>query len=349
MKMHIWIAFTMITAQTVLAVSPKREVNLRGKWRFEVGDNMEYADPEYDDSSWEKIRVPDQWEDQGFPGYDGYAWYRTTFKISDQKKDRTLLLYLGYIDDVDQVYLNGHYINGRGTNDENYVSAYKLRRIYQIPAQFLNFDGKNVLAVRVYDEWGDGGIVSGKVGIYSQKSAYTTIDLAGHWKFHEGDDLLWAAGDLDDRDWESLVVPAIWESQGHPGLDGYGWYRIKTHIPGSISGEQLILFIGAIDDADEVYINGQKISSKGRFPGEDFREYNQRFYNHERLYYIPGDVIRYGAENTIAVRVFDSGGDGGIYRGPVGITTRKEFSKFRKTYRRNDNDFSDFLEDIFDF
>lgn len=348
MKTYLMIAFAILTVQIVFADSPRREINLRGRWRFEVGDNPDYAAPDYDDSQWEKIRVPDQWEDQGFPGYDGYAWYRTSFHLPETLRNKVLLLNLGYVDDVDEVYINGQYVNGRGSEEPYYVSAYNQRRIYQIPASVLKFGDKNIIAVRVYDDWGVGGIVSGRVGIYTQKTADIHIDLSGKWKFHSGDDLNWAEADLDDSHWQTMVVPGFWENQGHWDMDGYGWYRTRVTLPEKLKTEKLIMFIGAIDDADEVYINGEKVSAKGKFPGENYREYNRRFYNHERYYYIPDYVLHWGMENVIAIRVWDSGGDGGIYRGPVGITTRKEFKKFRQSHRNQYFSVSDFIDELFD-
>jgi hypothetical protein len=348
MKTPVLIALTILIGHLLLADSPKREINLHGRWRFEVGDNPEYARRDFDDSDWEKIRVPDQWEDQGFPGYDGYAWYRTTFQLPERLSNRVLSLYLGYIDDVDKVYINGQYINGRGSEEPHYVSAYNQRRIYQIPNTVLEFGGENVIAVRVYDDWGEGGIVSGNIGIYSQKSASMTLDMSGIWKFHRGDDLAWADINMDDSNWDTMIVPGFWENQGYPDMDGYGWYRTRIRLSKALEKEKLILFIGAIDDADEVYFNGEKISSKGKFPGENFREYNRRFYNHERFYYIPGHVLKWDTDNVIAIRVWDSGGDGGIYEGPVGITTRNEYQKFRRSHRNKYFKFSDFIDELFD-
>ena len=34
-------------------------INLEGSWRFKIGDNEIYADPEYYDISWEKLKFPD--------------------------------------------------------------------------------------------------------------------------------------------------------------------------------------------------------------------------------------------------------------------------------------------------
>ena len=105
---------------TLSARDLRREVSLRVGWRFEIGDNKAYAEPEFDDSEWERIHVPDSWEDQGFPGYDGYAWYRIRLKLPDRLIKKSLYLKLGYIDDVDEVYINGKYLNGSGAFPPEY-------------------------------------------------------------------------------------------------------------------------------------------------------------------------------------------------------------------------------------
>ena len=81
----------------------KRILDLRGHWKFEIGDNMEWAKPDYNDKDWESIFVPNEWEDEGFPGYDGFAWYRITFSAEDLMGHDILYLRLGYIDDCDEV------------------------------------------------------------------------------------------------------------------------------------------------------------------------------------------------------------------------------------------------------
>ena len=145
------------------------------------------------------------------------------------------------------------------------------------------------------------------------------------------------------------MVPGFWENQGFPDLDGYGWYRKAVILPKELKNETLILFIGAIDDADEVYINGEKIGSTGKFPGENYQDYNRRFYNRERFYFIPGKILRWQTENTVAIRVYDSGGDGGIYRGPVGITTRQAYKKFRRLYKNRNMSLSDFIDELLNY
>ena len=73
------------------------------------------------------------WENQGFPGYDGYAWYRKTFPTPRRYRDHQLYLHLGYIDDVDEVYLNGNLVGYKGDFPPWYDSAFNIFRQYIIP------------------------------------------------------------------------------------------------------------------------------------------------------------------------------------------------------------------------
>ena len=85
-------------------------LDLSGNWKFEIGDLARWSDPALDDSKWDRIYVPAPWEEEGYPGYDGYAWYRKHFKADKDFRDMSLYLRLGYIDDVSEVFLNGHLI-----------------------------------------------------------------------------------------------------------------------------------------------------------------------------------------------------------------------------------------------
>jgi sialate O-acetylesterase len=64
----------------------------------------------YNDDDWSEIKVPARWEDEGYRGYDGFAWYRKKVRVPSVFKNRNVYLELGYIDDVDEVYFNGEKI-----------------------------------------------------------------------------------------------------------------------------------------------------------------------------------------------------------------------------------------------
>jgi sialate O-acetylesterase len=58
-------------------------------------------------------------------------------------------------------------------------------------------------------------------------------------------------------------------------------------------------------------------------------------YQEFRAYYLPASDLRFGSKNTIAVRVYDGFIDGGIYQGPIGITTREKYLDWKNTQSRD--------------
>jgi GH15 family glucan-1,4-alpha-glucosidase len=83
-------------------------------------------------------------------------------------------------------------------------------------------------------------------------------------------------------------------------------------------GQELMLLIGAVDDADETYINGILIGASGKFPPNEQSAWDAR-----RKY----KIKLAKTDNTIAVRVYDGVGSGGLYKGPLEIVTKKEFNR----------------------
>jgi len=309
----------------------KREINLAGEWLFEVGDNMDYADPNYDDTKWDTIEVPGFWEDLGYPGYDGYAWYRIHFQIPQELSEKMLYLRLGRVNDAEMVFVNNVYINHSGDFPPNVRSAFNKQRIYHLPRNTLNFGKTNVIAIRVYDMGNIGGIYDGPVGIYSRIDVVKLeMDLSGTWKFSTGDHKSWAEENYDDSGWQDIDVPALWETQGYRWHDGYAWYRKNFVMKKQLAEGKPILVLGKINDIDQLYFNGVHIGTTGYFPGEQHSYQNSGFVEKERFYYIPRHLIKWNSENSIAVRVYDMGNVGGIYEGPIGITTQKEYINSRR-------------------
>lgn len=323
--MAVGIGIFLITALQVQAQDWDQIYNLKGMWKFSIGDNQKWADPNYQDEDWESIYVPSTWEDEGFYGFDGYAWYRKTFDGSQLPRDNNIYLHLGYIDDVDQVFFNGELIGSSGNFPPKYSTAYNAFRKYLIPKDLINFSGINTIAVRVYDATQAGGIVDGRVGLYINRDALQfDIDLMGIWKFQIRDEEARKEVDYDDSEWTQIMVPAPWERQGYYRYDGMAWYRRTFYLPKELAQEELYLILGKIDDYDHTYVNGYLIGST-----KDYQHYGSSgSYSQLRSYYIPNEILKAGQDNVIAVRVEDIGGEGGIYEGPVGIIQQSKFTKF---------------------
>lgn len=111
----------------------------------------------------------------------------------------------------------------------------------------------------------------------------------------------WKDPDADDAAWKEIQVPGQWEGQGYPGLDGVAWYRRKFSVPANWIGKAPILSIAKIDDEDQTFVNGQKVGSVNGW-------------NSPRKYNLPATLLKQG-ENSIAIRVGDGNGGGGIHGG----------------------------------
>jgi sialate O-acetylesterase len=331
----ILLLFVLVSYAT--AEDWKSVLDLRGKWKFELGDDMKRANVAFDDSKWEEIFVPAAWEDEGYPGYDGYAWYRKHFRLPSGAENKTIYLRLGCADDVSEVYFNGTLIGITGSFPPDCMTAYNTEIVLSVPRKVLNVSGDNIIAVRVYDDQLVGGIVQGKIGLFESKNRLTSEYLfAGEWLFKKGDSEKWIDPGLDDHSWDKIFVPGYWESQGYPEYDGMGWYRFHFRIPSELKGENLVLLLGKIDDLDETYLNGEEIGRTGRIRNNPKRSNLDGEYQELRAYTIPAGLLKAGADNVIAVRVYDGMGGGGIYEGPIGIVTREQYKEWKKDRPWND-------------
>jgi sialate O-acetylesterase len=333
----------------VQAQEMRRLLDLRGSWKFELGDDTLWARPGFDDRKWATVKVPGPWEEQGFPGYDGFAWYRKKVQVPPEFNKKRLYLGMGAVDDVDEVYVNGHFIGFQGRMPPDFSTAYGMWRHYPLSAALLDPSGEMVIAVRVYDDQQVGGITRGEPGIYEAVNPLVLDQsLEGKWKFHPGDDLQWKEPGFSDRNWVQVNVPAFWETVGFRGLDGLGWYRFKFRPDARLMDQRMMLCLGKIDDFDEVYLNGQRIGRTGYITATGEGEGAGDDYQNWRVYAIPPSLLHAGEDNIIAVRVFDRYMHGGIYEGPIGLVSRDKFlawspGKSEKDPSKNLQKFIDWL------
>ena len=107
------------------------------------------------------------------------------------------------------------------------------------------------------------------------------------------------AMDLDDSKWRTMRLPQLIEDAGLH-IDGIIWFRKNIEIPSIATLKSGIISLGPIDDSDKVYINGTLIGG------------TEKDYKANRIYKIPSGILKAG-KNSIAVRVDDTGGGGGIW------------------------------------
>ncbi|MEU4161585.1 alpha/beta hydrolase-fold protein [Actinoplanes sp. NPDC026670] len=148
------------------------------------------------------------------------------------------------------------------------------------------------------------------------------VDLAGDgWKFTTGDDPTWSDPAFADTAWRDWTVPDNWGA--HTDLsayDGFAWYRKTFTLPArpdGVTDSAVVAALGKIDDADQAFLNGQPIGRTGGFPPEFDSTWEV-----PREYYPADGLLKWGATNVIAVRVYDGTGGGGFYQGPVGLYSK---------------------------
>lgn len=132
------------------------------------------------------------------------------------------------------------------------------------------------------------------------------IKSAGNdqWKDLSFNDENVPASEFDDSKWPSITLPAQFETVIGE-FDGVVWFRKMVEIPQNMTGKDLIISLGPIDDMDRTYFNGQLIGSN-EMPG---------FWQTIRNYEVPASLVKSG-NNEISVRVLDTQGGGGLSGAP---------------------------------
>lgn len=144
-------------------------------WKTLPADDAGWQAEHLDERDWLPIAVPMTWEQAGWTGLDGVAWYRTTFELSDAQAARGVRLSLGRIDDSDDTWVNGVAVGG--LRDQ-----WNTPRRYEVPATALHA-GRNTLAVRVIDTGGGGGIHGASDEVCLQSGDDACVPLSSAWAF----------------------------------------------------------------------------------------------------------------------------------------------------------------------
>lgn len=177
-----------------------------------------YANPELKDEDWAEINPGILWEQNGYLSIDGIGWYRKTVELNAKQAEQAAEIHIGAIDDKEITWING--IEVGATNQ------YDVKRVYPIPAGVLKV-GENVIAVRVEDIGGGGGMYGGMEDKYLQLGD-AKKDLAGHWKF-KLTEIRVGTMDLDPNDYPTLLYNGMISPLIPYGIKGAIWYQGESN------------------------------------------------------------------------------------------------------------------------
>ena len=122
-------------------------------------------------SAWPTMPLPGLWEEQDLPGVDGYVWF---IRSVDGAQEGAATLHLGTVNDNDETWVNGVKVGG--------TSGYDEPRAYAVPGSVWR-EGANVIAVRVHDTSGNGGLYGEPDSLRIVEAGGDVLPLAGPWHY----------------------------------------------------------------------------------------------------------------------------------------------------------------------
>lgn len=121
-------------------------------WKFHLGDIANGNDPSLNDENWRQLNLPHDWSIEGefskdnpatpgggaLPG--GIGWYRKTFFVSENDKEKLFFIDFDGIYRNSEVWINGIYLGKRPYGYSSF--RYEL-------TPYIKFGEKNIIAVKV--------------------------------------------------------------------------------------------------------------------------------------------------------------------------------------------------------
>jgi hypothetical protein len=200
--------------RSLLTVLKQPGERLPGPWRFQFdlekkGEARGWQRPEYVDRDWPEIGIESAWEQQPVgrrweqehgQGYNGLAWYRTTFSLKPARPHERVSLLFGAVDEACVIWVNGEKVLERVFDAAQDPNSWQESFEVDVSA-CVRYERPNILSVRVEDNSGAGGIwrpvwvvqaepaVQGAAnlvpdgGFESAETAWRTHVAAGEFRF----------------------------------------------------------------------------------------------------------------------------------------------------------------------
>lgn len=156
------------------AKTKKRIEALQGSLNVSAEEINKWKEPSYNHALWPTMNVPGLWEQQALGDLDGVVWLRKMITLTADQAGKEGVLEIGMVDDSDDTYVNGKKVGET-------KSKWNEKRNYRIPAGVLK-PGSNVIAVRVEDTGGGGGI-HGDSDFVKITLDGQFVSLAGQWSY----------------------------------------------------------------------------------------------------------------------------------------------------------------------
>ncbi len=188
--------------------------------KLENIDVTAFKDIDFDDARWPLMNIPQLWEEQTLGDIDAVVWLRRTITLTADDVKENATIELSKIDDDDITYINGLKVGS--------TNRWDTKRKYAISANTLK-EGRNVIAVRVVDNGGGGGIYGDNADV-KLTLINRTIALHGKWKYQVESILKnTTPNSLPSLCYNSMIAPLI-----PYACKGVLWYQGESNAERSL-------------------------------------------------------------------------------------------------------------------
>jgi len=184
LRTFLLLSFVFLFSKS-FAQSPRSRADFDMGWRFHLGDVQGAEAPSLKDAEWRVLNLPHDWSiegkfDKNSPATveggaltGGIGWYRKTFTVPASSKGKKVYIDFDGVYWKSTVWVNGHQL---GFRPNGYISfEYDM-------TPYLNFGGKNVIAVKVDNSVQPNSRWYSGSGIYRNVWIVTTNKVAiDHW------------------------------------------------------------------------------------------------------------------------------------------------------------------------
>jgi sialate O-acetylesterase len=180
----------------------------------------QWKNGDYNDNAWSVMTLPNLWEQQGLDGVDGQVWYRKTIHIDAADAGKDAMLSLAMIDDSDETFVNGIKVGAT-------INQYNQQRSYPVRSGILK-TGSNVIAIRVDDTGGGGGVYGKPEDLKLSFAGGSTLSLAGEWKYAV-ENVAMSNNTVGPNSYPTLLFNAMIHPILKLGIRGAIWYQGESN------------------------------------------------------------------------------------------------------------------------
>ncbi|MCE9603525.1 MAG: 9-O-acetylesterase [Planctomycetia bacterium] len=139
------------------------------------GTQAKWNLPATSDAAWKTWKLPRLFDypDGPYPQFDGIVWFRREVDVPASWAGKDLKLGLGTVDDRGTIFWNGEMIG--------VTNVHNVARVHTVPGRLVKA-GRNLIALRVVDGGGGGGLGGLESDMKLTSVGEPPISLAGAWR-----------------------------------------------------------------------------------------------------------------------------------------------------------------------